>query len=97
MIKMEDPTTHEQRIRFARLIEWERDLTARAAAKTPPDLILLQNISYVNWLAWVRMNASLGELLRGYKPIGKADNLIFLIRRTPAEMQGMPARSELVD
>ena len=97
MVKMEDPTTHEQRMRFARLIEWERDLTARATEKTPPDLILVQNMHYVNWLAWARMNVSMDNMLRGYKSIGKADNLIFLVRRTPDEMAGVPARSELVD
>jgi hypothetical protein len=43
------------------------------------------------------MNTAMDDMLRGYKSIGKADNLIFLVRRTPDEMAGVPARSELVD
>ena len=97
MVTMDGPTTTEQQLRFARLIEWERDLTAKAAAKTPPDLILIENMYHVNWYAWARMNVQLAEMLRGYKQIGKADNLIFLVRRTPEEMSKVPARSDLVD
>jgi hypothetical protein len=97
MITMHDPTTSNQRAWFAELIEWERDLTAKAAAKTPPDLILISNKSFMDFHIWARMNASMDEMLRGYKEIGKKDNLSFLIRRTPEEMAKVPTRSELID
>jgi len=97
MITMHDPTTSNQRAWFAQLIEWERDLTAKAAAKTPPDLILISNKSFMDFHIWARMNASMDEMLRGYKEIGEKDNLSFLIRRTPEEMAKVPTRSELID
>ena len=94
---MEDPTTPEQQLRFSKLIEWERDLTAKAAAKTPPDLILVENRYYVNWYAWAVMNPQMNKMLRGYKQIGKADNLIFLVKRTPEDMAKEPVRSDPAD
>ncbi len=96
-IAMEDPTTPEQQLRFSKLIEWERDLTAKAAAKTPPDLILVENRYYVNWYAWAVMNPQMNKMLRGYKQIGKADNLIFLVKRTPEDMAKEPVRSDPAD
>lgn len=85
LITMEEPTTFEQRVQFARWIEWERNLTARAMQANPPDLILLENDTYVNWLAWARMHPEMAKMLDHYKSIGIADNLFFLVRRTPEE------------
>ncbi len=97
LIFMDDETTVEQRIQLARWIEWERNLTAQAAEKNPPDVILVSNKIYPNWFSWANMDVRMAKMLKHYKQVGSTEYVFILIKKTPEELAKQALQPSLVD
>ncbi len=94
---LEAPHPYEMKLEFSRWIEWERNLTARAVERDPPDLIILEPYIRIHWFAWARMNVKLAGMLENYKKIGVANSRTFFIKKTPEELAEQTFKPSFID